>query len=672
VDQLTYTYQSNSNKLTQVADGIAALSYTAKDFKERSATAYTYDPNGNLKSNLDKQISTISYNHLNLPSEISFNTGAKIRFTYDAEGNKLTQRTYNTSGTLTTTQDYLGEFVYQNGALDYLIHEEGRVAAEPTGLFYEYYLKDHLGNVRQVLRNPTANARIATMETGKAEEEEQLFTQLKPTRKREPSHNITAGGSSVAWLNAAQGEMVGPGTSQEIFDGDSIVLTVYGKYLDQKKQKANLASFVPAGGKTALLDQLNELALNTSRAGGANPIAVLNLVDILAKDLQRKEAPEAYLIYALYDQDSNRYEVGKQVLSRNAANQHEVLEEKLAIKKNGYIETFVVNETSEDVWFDNMMVMSVSSVIVQETHYDPWGLELTGLGYQDGGVKVNKYLYQGKEFLNDHSLNIYDFHARGYDPVIGRTWQVDPMADSYYPWSPYAWVMNNPLKYMDPTGMFSTHTDEDGIVVAVYDDGDLGVYRHGGSRSEAAENVKRNYSEDNKGAGGKRMGESLHALSFADQSLYNETGVVREARIKIDFGSSNLTDRVQEILNSDPSLFDYFKKAGGGGDWDIKEHVSNGSKLFGKYASPRDAGNFAAGAVAQKSGLAPLAQFGYGAYNLLGNNKPLTLAITGAVGWVTLVNRPLGLGSAYLIGKYGEDKLSQRSIDIGKDFIRRK
>jgi RHS repeat-associated protein len=287
-------------------------------------------------------------------------------------------------------------------------------------------------------------------------------------------------------------------------------------------------------------------------------------------------------------------------------------------------------------------------------------------------VKKNKYLYQGKELIDDLNLNIYDFHARGYDPVIGRTWQVDSMADSYYPWSPYAWVMNNPLKYMDPTGMFSTHTDEDGNVVAVFDDGDLGVYRHEGSRSEAAENVKRNYSEDNKGAGGERMGESLHALSFADQSLYNETGVVREARIKIDFGSSNLTDRVQEILNSDPSLFDYFKKAGGGGDWDIKAHVSNGSKLYGKYASPRDAGNFTAGAVAQKSGLAPLAQFGYGAYNLSGNNKYIMGAMTGVVGWITLANRPIGLASAYFIGKYGKDKLSQRSIDIGKDFIRRK
>jgi hypothetical protein len=46
--------------------------------------------------------------------------------------------------------------------------------------------------------------------------------------------------------------------------------------------------------------------------------------------------------------------------------------------------------------------------------------------------------------------------------------------------------------------------------------------------------------------------------------------------------------------------------------------------------------------------------------------------MTGVVGWMTLANRPIGLASAYLIGKYGEDKLSQRSIDIGKDFIRRK
>ncbi|OOG76429.1 DUF6443 domain-containing protein [Algoriphagus sp. A40] len=486
VDQLIYTYSANSNKLTQVTDGYASQAYTSKDFKDRSTTAYTYDVNGNLKTNADKQISNITYNHLNLPSEITFSTGAKISFAYDAEGVKLRQKVYNTSGVLTTTQDYIGEFVYQNGALDYLIHEEGRVVSEVGGLFYEYYLKDHLGNVRQVIRNPTANARIATMEQANAEEEESLFTQIKPTRKREPKHNVTQGGQEVAWLNADRGEMVGPGTSQEIFEGDSVTLSVHGKFLDKKKARVNEASFATMGGKTALLDQLNELGLNTKMAGGANPIAVLNLVDIVAKDLLKKETPEAYLIYALYDQDSNRYEVGKKVLSRNAANQHEELEEKLAIRKNGYIETFVVNETEQDVWFDNFRVLSQGSLLVQETHYDPWGLELTGIGYEYAGVKKNKYLYNGKELIEDNGLQYYDYGARMYDPAIGRWAVVDPLAEKARRHSPYNYALNNPLRFIDPDGM-EAYSVMGGITVDGYiapEDANSAIAPNGGGRGD--------------------------------------------------------------------------------------------------------------------------------------------------------------------------------------------
>jgi RHS repeat-associated protein len=147
------------------------------------------------------------------------------------------------------------------------------------------------------------------------------------------------------------------------------------------------------------------------------------------------------------------------------------------IAKDGYMETFVVNETAEDVWFDNFMVMSMTDPVAQETHYDPWGLELTGIGYQYGGIKANKYLYQGKELIDDQNLNIYDFHARGYDPVIGRTWQIDPGSESYYPMSPYSWVMNNPLKFVDPTGMFADYFDNRGDFVGDdgVDDGEIRV-----------------------------------------------------------------------------------------------------------------------------------------------------------------------------------------------------
>jgi len=68
-----------------VADSHAPLTFTSKDFKERSSTVYAYGPNGNLSSSLDKQISSISYNHLNLPKGVVFNTGAKLAYSYDAD-----------------------------------------------------------------------------------------------------------------------------------------------------------------------------------------------------------------------------------------------------------------------------------------------------------------------------------------------------------------------------------------------------------------------------------------------------------------------------------------------------------------------------------------------------------------------------------------------------------
>ena len=459
VDSLTYFYQTNSNRLSQVRDSHRSVTYSSGDFKDRSATAYSYDLNGNLSGNPDKQIRSINYNHLNLPREVVFISGAKLAYAHDAEGNKLTQKVYNSSGTLTKTRDYIGEAVYLDGSLDYLIHEEGRVAYEDNNYKYEYHVKDHLGNVRQVLRNPTARVFTATMETENATEEEAAFSQLSASRQAGPEHNVTKGGSQVAWLNADRGRVAGPGRTQPIFAGDSVTLRVHGKYADQNITKINAGSYLTQSAKDRMVEGLGELAGSLQRSGAGNPIALLNLADILAGDFKNKKAPEAYLIYALYDTDSNRYEVGKQVLTKNAANRHEILEENLYISEDGYLETFVVNETPEDVWIDDFTVKSSTSPIVQETHYDPWGLELTGIGFQYAGIKANKYLYNGKELIEDNGLQYYDYGARMYDPVIGRWGVVDPLADLAPEWTPYRIAFNNPLTYIDPTGLFETRAE---------------------------------------------------------------------------------------------------------------------------------------------------------------------------------------------------------------------
>ncbi|MFT4169627.1 MAG: RHS repeat-associated core domain-containing protein, partial [Dysgonomonas sp.] len=49
--------------------------------------------------------------------------------------------------------------------------------------------------------------------------------------------------------------------------------------------------------------------------------------------------------------------------------------------------------------------------------------------------------------------------ARFMDPSMIRFTTVDPLAEKYFRWSPYVYVANNPLRFIDPTGM-SPEDDE--------------------------------------------------------------------------------------------------------------------------------------------------------------------------------------------------------------------
>jgi RHS repeat-associated protein len=121
-----------------------------------------------------------------------------------------------------------------------------------------------------------------------------------------------------------------------------------------------------------------------------------------------------------------------------------------------WAEVYVENLSSQAVWFDDLEIATgalPTALVVQETHYDPWGLELAGIGYNASGNPEHDFKFQGKELVGDFGLGWYDFQWRQYDPVLGRFNSVDPMAHLMRRVSPFAFVFNNPLRFIDPDGM---------------------------------------------------------------------------------------------------------------------------------------------------------------------------------------------------------------------------
>ena len=168
IDNLHYFYDDNSNQLKKVVD----LTNNTSGFKDDASGTlasdteddYQYDANGNMKVDQNKHIEFIYYNHLNLPTEIKFENGGRIYYTYDASGTKLKKDV--DFGTHHEITDYLNGYQYlkkpenQGGqgesVLEFFPTAEGYVKSVYKEVFpfggakfqYVYNYTDHLGNIR--------------------------------------------------------------------------------------------------------------------------------------------------------------------------------------------------------------------------------------------------------------------------------------------------------------------------------------------------------------------------------------------------------------------------------------------------------------------------------------------------------------------------------------------
>jgi len=332
IDDLRYTYNSYSNKLSGVTDAMTSTNFNgiSGDFKDGANAAgtpdYVYDNNGNVVVDLNRNLQSLNngaagtagvhYNYMDKPDQIRIPGKGTVLVVYDAEGRKL-QRAFvpdaGGSGLLTT---YINQFTYQETAtltvtsvapfsgasphLAYINFEEGRIRvmtptstnngydglsengnitlpAAPGGGFtsgaWDYFIKDNLENVRMILTEETHSAiNECTMEltNNRPAAEDPVFGQTGSANEVE----TTRANTPTAWTG---------NTTASVSDLGNLAGHTLGPNSLQKVMAGDLVTasvqyYYAANSNSSNPNIVNNLLANLSSLIGNGPAAAGTLV----------------------------------------------------------------------------------------------------------------------------------------------------------------------------------------------------------------------------------------------------------------------------------------------------------------------------------------------------------------------------------------------------------
>lgn len=477
MDNLDYVYNSNSNKLRYVHDGVTA-NYNIGDFQNPNGTStdYNYDPNGNLTQDLNKGISQVTYNHFNKPETVTFSNGATIIYTYDASGKK-TQEKVNPVGTPSKTTDYIGNFIFENDKLQYCLTNEGRtIFNDPSAnpVHEEYFVTDHLKNVRSVIDVIEHSIRqyLGTYELASANLEGMLFDYHNEIRDPNPTggdpNNLYSGRLNGAEID----RRIGTSMLMSVMSGDLIEMNVNNFYENYDKDKddpvapedmldAIITTLTGGGGGSIPGENHNTSLVNTLFTPN------YTFINSAINSITDPSKPKAYLNYVLFDEGMkivNGFSSAFQVTGNGTWTEIGT-SQPLEIPVNGYLAVYLSNSSTQvqcpscgDVFFDQLRIRVTSGKLKEETHYYPYGLPMAMAGGAAVGALPNRNKYQGNEYVKDLGLNWMDFNARQYDPQLGRFLQIDPLANTSGQdmFSPFSAMGNMPESMVDPNGTVFT------------------------------------------------------------------------------------------------------------------------------------------------------------------------------------------------------------------------
>jgi RHS repeat-associated protein len=486
IDSLNYQYFANSNQLQNVSDGIADPSPLG-DFKDTTVTAgdYAYDVNGNIITDFNRRMCSSGggqgavYNFLDKPDSIGINGKAGIHYYYDAGGNQLYKQVNDyTPGASPAVKNYFYSkgFVYLNDTLQYVLQEEGRIryarkVNSSTGAIYyayeyDYFLRDHLGNVRTVLtEGKDTSAYAATMESKDSAVVSALFsnvyTPVNTVYPKPSGFDTDTSNHYIARLNASSGVNIptGPSIVLKVMAGDQVQMSTYAYYTSPVQAPPSgenlLNSILPLLAGGVIGNSQGHLLSGdmTSLSNTLNP----NVVQFLNNRSYDSTRPKAYLNWILFDDQFNYVASNSGVQQVQPGSSKQVLSSPTqTMSKNGYLYVYVSNESAQDVYFDNLTVKDFTGPLAQEQSYYPFGLQMAGISDKKLLQATNPYKFNGGgEYEEDFGVNYYNTMLRKYDPQIGRFAGVDMLAEQSLGSSPYQYASNDPIFFNDQTGAFN-------------------------------------------------------------------------------------------------------------------------------------------------------------------------------------------------------------------------